>query len=183
MWWEEEAEVQCSLEEAAGKLAGAARDATWNVRQTLLGRGAALQGTSLAAPAPLTPTHADIYCVRFILIPCTLQDFMVSAAGEAVGVAVRGGVYEVDLPLRLLRPSFWPATKHRVLRGSWFAEKAPGDWVPLKVRSFEEKTPSPSIGEPTTNKHHPPASSFSLPGLPARFAGIPGGAAGGGVQV
>lgn len=45
---------------------------------------------------------------------------------------VRSGAYEVDLPRRQLRPCYWPASRHRCLRGTWFAEKG-GEWVPLKV--------------------------------------------------
>ncbi len=45
---------------------------------------------------------------------------------------VRSGAYEVDLPRRQLRPCYWPASRHRCLRGTWFVEKG-GEWVPLKV--------------------------------------------------
>lgn len=47
---------------------------------------------------------------------------------------VRSGAFEVCLRSRLLRPCYWPAARHRVLRGTWFAEKS-GEWVPLKVRA------------------------------------------------
>lgn len=66
------------------------------------------------------------------------QDFFASGddgnggGGEAVGVGVRGGVHEVDLRRRVMRPCYWPSNSHRVLRGTWFAEKG-SDWVPLKV--------------------------------------------------
>ena len=45
---------------------------------------------------------------------------------------VRSGAFEVDLAARQLRPCYWPAARHRVLRGTWFAEKG-GEWVPLKA--------------------------------------------------
>lgn len=58
-----------------------------------------------------------------------------TGVGEAVGVAVRSGVHEVELRKRLLRPCYFPANCHRVLRGSWFAEKG-SEWVPLRVRAL-----------------------------------------------
>jgi hypothetical protein len=59
-------------------------------------------------------------------------DFMVPDTGEEIGVLVKSGSYEVDLARRQLKPCYWPSTRHRVLRGTWFAEKAPGEWVPLR---------------------------------------------------
>jgi DDHD domain len=59
-------------------------------------------------------------------------DFMVPNKGEEIGVLVRSGSYEVDLPRRQLKPCYWPSTRHRVLRGTWYAEKSPGEWVPLR---------------------------------------------------
>lgn len=54
------------------------------------------------------------------------------AADDEPRVQVRSGAFEVDLRCRQLRPCYWPASRHRVLRGTWFAEKG-GEWVPLKV--------------------------------------------------
>ena len=56
---------------------------------------------------------------------------MVPDTGEEVGVLVRSGTYEVDLRKRQVRPCYWPSSRHRVLRGTWFAEKG-GEWVPLR---------------------------------------------------
>ena len=58
-------------------------------------------------------------------------DYMVPDTGEEVGVLVRSGTYEVDLRKRQVRPCYWPSSRHRVLRGTWFAEKG-GEWVPLR---------------------------------------------------
>lgn len=57
-----------------------------------------------------------------------------AATDEEPAVLVRSGAFEVCLRSRLLRPCYWPAARHRVLRGTWFAEKG-GEWVPLKVRA------------------------------------------------
>lgn len=46
---------------------------------------------------------------------------------------MKGGLWEVDLFLRKLKPCYWPGQASRVLRGTWFVEKG-SDWVPLKVR-------------------------------------------------
>lgn len=51
---------------------------------------------------------------------------------EEIGVPVRAGRYEVILSKRILKPSYCPDTSHRVIRGSWFVEKGPGEWVPLR---------------------------------------------------
>lgn len=59
-------------------------------------------------------------------------DFMVPDKGEEIGILVRSGSYEVDLPRRQLRPCYWPSPRHRVLRGTWFAEKSLAEWVPLR---------------------------------------------------
>lgn len=48
------------------------------------------------------------------------------------GLLVRGGLYEAHLRHRRLDTCYWPEPSHRLLRGTWFLEKAP-DWVPLKV--------------------------------------------------
>jgi hypothetical protein len=64
---------------------------------------------------------------------------LAAAAGEEAGVGVRSGAFEVDLPRRQLRPSYWPGTCHRVLRGTWFAEKG-GEWVPLKARLSQHQS-------------------------------------------
>ena len=54
-------------------------------------------------------------------------------AVNAAPVLVRGGLFEVDLERRTLNACYWPGPQHRVLRGTWFAEKAPDDWAPLQV--------------------------------------------------
>jgi hypothetical protein len=60
-------------------------------------------------------------------------DFMhPEGIGEEVGIPVRAGKFEVDMRNRLLRPCYWPAPRHRVVRGLWFAEKANEEWVPLR---------------------------------------------------
>ena len=51
---------------------------------------------------------------------------------DEIGVPVRAGKYEVNLSTRTMKPSYWPAPHHRVLRGSWFAEKGSGEWMPLR---------------------------------------------------
>eukprot|EP00887_Chlorella_sp_A99_P003527 scaffold7.g3527.t1 len=59
------------------------------------------------------------------------------AEEEELGVLVQGGHYEVDLRRRLLKPCYWPDACHRVLRGTWFADKG-GEWVPLKESLAEQ---------------------------------------------
>lgn len=61
-----------------------------------------------------------------------------AAADDEPAVLVRSGAFEVCLRSRLLRPCYWPAARHRVLRGTWFVEKG-GEWVPLKVRSWLQR--------------------------------------------
>jgi len=46
-------------------------------------------------------------------------------------VPVRSGSYEVELSRRTMQPCYWPSTCHRVLRGTWFAEKG-AEWMPLR---------------------------------------------------
>lgn len=60
-------------------------------------------------------------------------------AVQAAPVLVRGGLFEVDLERRTLNACYWPGPQHRVLRGTWFAEKAPDDWAPLQVGWWLEK--------------------------------------------
>jgi hypothetical protein len=62
-----------------------------------------------------------------------LQEFVGKRDSEAsqLGLLVRSRLYEVDLLLRLMTPSYWPEAQHRVSRGTWFVEKG-HDWVPLK---------------------------------------------------
>ena len=50
-----------------------------------------------------------------------------------VGLLVRSGHHEVDLLKRRMKPCYWPASQHRILRATWFMEKG-SDWVPLRVR-------------------------------------------------
>lgn len=64
-----------------------------------------------------------------------LQDHYTAAGDrETGGLLVKGGLWEVDLYLRKLKPCYWPGQASRVLRGTWFVEKG-SDWVPLKVCS------------------------------------------------
>eukprot|EP00884_Botryococcus_braunii_P003989 jgi/Botrbrau1/13591/Bobra.0307s0010.1 len=56
---------------------------------------------------------------------------------DVIGLLVKGGLWEVDLYLRKLRPCYWPGQASRVLRGTWFVEKG-SDWVPLKETTAEE---------------------------------------------
>lgn len=66
--------------------------------------------------------------------PRHLQSFLVAGhAGEAVGLPVRGGLWEVDLAHRRMTAAYWPEPAHRVQRGTWFLEKG-CEWVPLKAR-------------------------------------------------
>ena len=66
---------------------------------------------------------------------CCSQAFLAAGrAGEAVGLPVRGGLWEVDLAARRMACAYWPEPAHRVARGTWFLEKG-ADWVPLKVGS------------------------------------------------
>uniref|UniRef100_A0A1D2AB48 DDHD domain-containing protein n=1 Tax=Auxenochlorella protothecoides TaxID=3075 RepID=A0A1D2AB48_AUXPR len=67
-----------------------------------------------------------------------LDEQGVWAGDQLTPVLVRGGLSEVHLPTRLQSSSYFPAPRHRVLRGTWFAEKAPGDWVPLKESLAEQ---------------------------------------------
>lgn len=60
-----------------------------------------------------------------------MQEYHAAEDGDA-GVLVRGGMYEAHLSSRQLDTCYWPEPSHRLLRGTWFIEKAP-DWVPLKV--------------------------------------------------
>mmetsp|Transcript_127 Transcript_127/g.965 ORF Transcript_127/g.965 Transcript_127/m.965 type:complete len:769 (+) Transcript_127:453-2759(+) len=46
-------------------------------------------------------------------------------------VPVRGGVYEVDLQSRIMKPTYAPGAAHRTVRGTWFVEKKEGEWYPL----------------------------------------------------
>lgn len=71
--------------------------------------------------------------------PASLQDsqetswiqFMTFNPDETVGIPVKSDSYEVDLPSRIMKPSYWPSSTYRVLRGTWFAEKSQ-EWVPLR---------------------------------------------------
>ncbi len=66
--------------------------------------------------------------------PQYLQSFLAAGhAGEAVGLPVRGGLWEVDLAQRRMACAYWPEPAHRVQRGTWFLEKG-AEWVPLKAR-------------------------------------------------
>ncbi|KAK9800186.1 hypothetical protein WJX73_006192 [Symbiochloris irregularis] len=68
----------------------------------------------------------------------TWQDHVLGdKAEEGVGVLVRSGHFEVDLKRRRMKPCYWPASQHRVLRGSWFLQKGT-DWVPLKETVADE---------------------------------------------
>lgn len=81
------------------------------------------------------------YCMRNWKCPnaqCNAQDYLEEElsslpAVNAAPVLVRGGLFEVDLERRTLNACYWPGPQHRVLRGTWFAEKAPDDWAPLQV--------------------------------------------------
>lgn len=59
------------------------------------------------------------------------------ASKEGPGVLVRSGHYEVDLKRRRMQPCYWPDSRHRVQRGSWFLQKGT-DWVPLKEATADE---------------------------------------------
>ncbi|KDD74607.1 hypothetical protein H632_c1187p0, partial [Helicosporidium sp. ATCC 50920] len=61
-----------------------------------------------------------------------------STAGAPSPTPVRSGAYEVSLARRLMSPCYWPEAAHRVLRGTWFAEKAAGEWVPLTTALAEQ---------------------------------------------
>jgi hypothetical protein len=111
-WWEEEAERQRGPAAPPPPPPGAAAAAA-----------ASPQPADGAADPDADPTWAD---------------FMVSEAGEAVGVPLRSGTYEADLEARVAKPCFWPAPRHRLLRGTWFAEKAAGEWVPLREAVAEQ---------------------------------------------
>ena len=65
-----------------------------------------------------------------------------SEAG-APGVQVRSGHYEVHLNRRRMQPCYWPDSRHRVQRGSWFLLKG-SDWVPLKVQFLLPPNPCTS---------------------------------------
>ena len=52
--------------------------------------------------------------------------------GEA-GLLLRSGHYEADLLKRRMKPCYWPAAQHRILRATWFMDKG-SDRVPLRVR-------------------------------------------------
>ena len=63
-----------------------------------------------------------------------MQDYVLGTNDEAgVGLLVRSGHYEADLLKRRMKPCYWPAAQHRILRATWFMEKG-SDWVPLRVR-------------------------------------------------
>ncbi|CAI0556497.1 unnamed protein product [Linum tenue] len=57
---------------------------------------------------------------------------------ERVGVPVKGGLYEVDLPRRHCFPVYWNGENRRVLRGHWFARKGGLDWLPLREDVSEQ---------------------------------------------
>ena len=82
---------------------------------------------------PLSPQkYADMVDDR----PVSWADFMienedVDQDAEEIGVQVRGRTYEVDMRKRMMKPCYWPAAKHRVLRGTWFVGKQ-GDFVPVR---------------------------------------------------
>ncbi|XP_024522407.1 phospholipase SGR2 [Selaginella moellendorffii] len=57
---------------------------------------------------------------------------------EAVGVPVKGGLYEVDLDSRRCFPVYWGGEHRRVLRGHWFAQRGSLDWLPLREDIAEQ---------------------------------------------
>jgi hypothetical protein len=162
-WWEEEAELQkgSGAEEAAAAEAAAAHPAAsqdaWSYfmgTECAGGRGDALMILSVlcalgfaerrqcelwpcwrcAAPfQPLSASPLPPPAWPHLAPPCPATIATTTAADEEAGVLVRSGAYEVDLACRQLKPCYWPASRHRVLRGTWFVEKG-GEWVPLKVR-------------------------------------------------
>lgn len=86
-----------------------------------------LLAPALGFPAPCQAT------LRQRSAPCLVHHALpFPDADEEPGVLVRSGAFEVCLRSRQLRPCYWPAARHRVLRGTWFAEKG-GEWMPLKV--------------------------------------------------
>ncbi|GAB4839531.1 hypothetical protein Ancab_029057 [Ancistrocladus abbreviatus] len=56
---------------------------------------------------------------------------------ERVGVAVKGGLYEVDLMRRHCFPVYWSGENRRVLRGHWFAQSSL-DWLPMREDVAEQ---------------------------------------------
>ncbi|XP_057864331.2 phospholipase SGR2 isoform X3 [Cryptomeria japonica] len=61
-------------------------------------------------------------------------------AEEAVGVPVKGGLYEVDISKRYCFPVYWHGENRRVLRGHWFARKggSRSEWLPLREDIAEQ---------------------------------------------
>lgn len=110
LWWEEEAAVQAGPKESKSKATTASTAADTTTAQP---------HASVDPPAP----DCDSSSWNAYMIPDT---------GEAVGILVRSGTHEVDLARRVLSPCYWPSSRHRILRGTWFAEKSAGEWVPLR---------------------------------------------------
>lgn len=57
---------------------------------------------------------------------------------DRVGVPVKGGLYEVDLPKRHCFPVYWHGEYRRVLRGHWFGRKGGLEWLPLREDIAEQ---------------------------------------------
>ncbi|KAL3144354.1 hypothetical protein ABBQ32_004110 [Trebouxia sp. C0010 RCD-2024] len=65
------------------------------------------------------------------------QDYVFGGCTEEVGVQVKAGLHEVDMVKRRMQPCYWPASTHRVIRGSWFVDKGSG-YAPLKETVADE---------------------------------------------
>ena len=145
-WWEEEAygdskkRTTSPLSSSKTKLAVSSAVSSPGTKIAAAGPGevrtgdaAEQQGPGGEETPPLSPQkYADMVDDR----PVSWADFMLDnnkldQDAEDIGVQVRGRTYEVDMRKRMMKPCYWPAAKHRVLRGTWFVGKQ-GDFVPVR---------------------------------------------------
>ncbi|XP_057994716.1 phospholipase SGR2 isoform X2 [Hevea brasiliensis] len=97
---------------------------------------------------------------------------------ERVGVAVKGGLYEVDLVKRHCFPVYWNGENRRVLRGHWFARKGGLDWLPIR-EDVAEQLETAYCSQVWRRRTFQPTGLFaaridlqgSTPGLHALFTG------------
>ncbi|KAL4854538.1 Phospholipase SGR2 [Chlorella vulgaris] len=114
--------------EAAYRTRHADLERCWWEEEAELQKGSGAEEAAAAEAAAAHPAASQDAWSYFMGTEC---------ADEEAGVLVRSGAYEVDLACRQLKPCYWPASRHRVLRGTWFVEKG-GEWVPLKESLAEQ---------------------------------------------
>lgn len=125
VWWEEEAYIH-SLKGSKG--ADVASPSKGSVDGPVDG------DTPPGSPSKGLQQHGSASWMDFIGSP---TKEMASQKNDNVGVLVRGRMFEVDLKRRMMQPCYWPGSRHRVLRGTWFVEKQ-GDYVPVREMIAEK---------------------------------------------